>query len=461
MQRMGFFGRLEWLALVLGGITALAVGAPLALIIANEMLTNRLVVEKFSVPKEMNESGLSGEYAAKSIVHHIRRFQEAARLDSGLTDLTAKGQEVDLELEIKPIHSVDVAISDFSIVNLTSVVKGIVCDADPRVSAYVRRMNDRCDNEPCYQLRYTIEDTEIHAEKVEKFRLDEIENVLLVAAKRILGHVDPIALVAYLHYSEKLTELDKAELQFYRESTAKKLNGRNRIFGNHMLGILDFRSGNYQASINSYSRAIELGPEFARSYANRALAHWRLGNKEAAEFDFEKAIELALTVQEKSAYLVNYAGTLAEDGDNIQKAIDLFERAVEEDPQNHNAHFGLAFTYTSISEHTLAIESYTKAIDTYTGSSDTTLGHLLGNRCWEYYKIGKLADALLDCEAAVQTFPNQQNIIHSYGKVLEEAGDRKAAMSQYELACDLSRASNEENPTYCDDYERISDRFER
>jgi tetratricopeptide (TPR) repeat protein len=50
--------------------------------------------------------------------------------------------------------------------------------------------------------------------------------------------------------------------------------------------------GCFDDAIAQFSKAIELDPQFASAYAYRALAYTGLGNKQQAERDIHKAVEL-------------------------------------------------------------------------------------------------------------------------------------------------------------------------
>ncbi len=53
-----------------------------------------------------------------------------------------------------------------------------------------------------------------------------------------------------------------------------------------------FDSGDIPGAIEEYSRAIELKPDFAEAYNNRAYAEWKSNENDAALADFSRAIEL-------------------------------------------------------------------------------------------------------------------------------------------------------------------------
>jgi tetratricopeptide (TPR) repeat protein len=57
-------------------------------------------------------------------------------------------------------------------------------------------------------------------------------------------------------------------------------------------GIDYFRSGDYQQSMRSFTRAIKLSPNSAGAYNNRGLTYKNMGQYDRAIADFNKALEL-------------------------------------------------------------------------------------------------------------------------------------------------------------------------
>ncbi|MBI4711118.1 MAG: tetratricopeptide repeat protein [Candidatus Omnitrophica bacterium] len=57
-------------------------------------------------------------------------------------------------------------------------------------------------------------------------------------------------------------------------------------------GVAYGQQGNYGAAVKSFSKAIELKPDFAEAYYNRGFAYYIKGKKDKALADFNKALEL-------------------------------------------------------------------------------------------------------------------------------------------------------------------------
>ena len=95
-------------------------------------------------------------------------------------------------------------------------------------------------------------------------------------------------------------------------------------------------------TIEYYTKAIELDPEYAAAYCGRGFAYYtKSGDYQEAIDDFTKAIELN---PEYAAAYNNRGGAYRELG-QYQKAIDDFTKAIELDPKDAEAYFGRGDAY--------------------------------------------------------------------------------------------------------------------
>ncbi len=103
-------------------------------------------------------------------------------------------------------------------------------------------------------------------------------------------------------------------------------------------GDYDFDLGNYNAAIADYSRAIELKPDYAEAYNNRAYAYMKMEKYALALPDLDRAIQLR----------PDYVNALMNRGDiyNYYYAID-YDRAVAD----YDRVLQLAPEHTSICGH--------------------------------------------------------------------------------------------------------------
>jgi len=160
----------------------------------------------------------------------------------------------------------------------------------------------------------------------------------------------------------------------------------------------------------SYSRAIELNPNFAEAYNNRGVAKWRSGRGEEALRDYSKAIELR---PEYAEAWNNRAITYEKKGE-LERAISDYTRAIELKPDCAQAYNNRANAYAKLRKFEKAITDYDHAI-----RRDSRLAQAYGNRALSFAAVGKLKGAKEDLLKAVQLNPQ----LRSYASRMSERFD--------------------------------------
>lgn len=108
----------------------------------------------------------------------------------------------------------------------------------------------------------------------------------------------------------------------------KKMAENERIKGNEFMQLKE-----YQDAVKSYTRSIELFPDDAATFSNRALAHLRLKEFARTIEDATKAIEM------KPDYLKAYhrRGKAYQAVNKLEYAIKDFQFILEVEPHNKEA----------------------------------------------------------------------------------------------------------------------------
>ena len=112
-------------------------------------------------------------------------------------------------------------------------------------------------------------------------------------------------------------------------------------------------------ALGTYTVAIEINPQNATAYYNRAVAHYGLGNYQEAVDDFSKAIEL--DPKNGKAYY-NRAIVYGALGRN-KDAIEDGTRAIELNPKDANAYINRGIDYIGIGNYGKAVADLNKAIE--------------------------------------------------------------------------------------------------
>lgn len=112
-------------------------------------------------------------------------------------------------------------------------------------------------------------------------------------------------------------------------------------------------------ALGPYTVAIEINPQNATAYHNRAVAHYGLGNYHEAIDDFSKAIELE---PKNSKAYYNRAIVYGALGKN-KEAIEDGTKAIELNPKNADAYINRGIDYIGLGNYEKAVADLNKAIE--------------------------------------------------------------------------------------------------
>lgn len=161
-------------------------------------------------------------------------------------------------------------------------------------------------------------------------------------------------------------------------------------------GKSKYNLGDYEATINSFDRLIELNPQEASYYNWRAISKDNLGDSQGAIVDYSKAIELN---SQEAIYFGNRGDSKYRTEDYIG-AIHDFDKAIELNPQNdfYCNYRGLSKSY--LKDYEGEIADYTKAIALNPQNAD-----YYNNRGLTKYSIGDCHGAIADYTKAITLNP--------------------------------------------------------
>lgn len=117
-------------------------------------------------------------------------------------------------------------------------------------------------------------------------------------------------------------------------------------------------SGDLQAAIADFDRAIKLKPQYALAYFNRGRAKYRLDDKQGARADYNSAIDISSTYAE--AY--RQRGIVQTELGNKEGAIYSFDRAIGINPEYTNAYFNRGSVKLDLGDNKGAISDYDNVI---------------------------------------------------------------------------------------------------
>lgn len=126
------------------------------------------------------------------------------------------------------------------------------------------------------------------------------------------------------------------------------------------LGSAFYDKEDYQNALSIYRQALEFQPHNAKIHCNLGFLYWGKGDTEEAL----KSYELAIKYDDMYDIAYNNLGVIyLDDLGRVKKAIELFKKAVEVNPNYALAHFNLARAVTIIGDKVEAAKLYQMAQD--------------------------------------------------------------------------------------------------
>ncbi|KAL4753070.1 hypothetical protein BDW72DRAFT_44310 [Aspergillus terricola var. indicus] len=236
-----------------------------------------------------------------------------------------------------------------------------------------------------------------------------------------------------------------------------------------------YLQGNAQNALADLNKSVELDPSLVQSYIKRASLHLELGNKDAAQDDFELAITHNKDdpdIYYHRAQLHFILGEFAEAAKDYQKSIDLdrtfiyshiqlgvtqykmgsvasamatFRRSVknfEDVPDVYNYYGELLLDQQNFSE---AIEKFDKAVEMETQSKPMSINVLpLINKALALFQWKHdFAEAEQLCQKALIIDPECDIAVGTMAQLLLQQGKVSQALKYFERAAELARTEPE------------------
>ncbi|MFW6105173.1 MAG: tetratricopeptide repeat protein [Chloroflexota bacterium] len=248
-------------------------------------------------------------------------------------------------------------------------------------------------------------------------------------------------------YSQVLVQLEQ-----YAKMKKRGLWGQSEGYQEHFeQGNIYLEQEQWDEAITEYTKAIELNPQFAGVYANRAVAYSQKDEYHLAIVDCEKAMELnasiTLDTTVANAYMDRGLSYIKEG--NYDKAIRDYTKAIEIDPENFFAYAFRAKAYGYKDEYDLAIADYSKAIEL---APEFVLADFYSDRGWAYYHKDEYNLAIADFTKVIEFNPEDAEAYSDRGFAHYVNGFDNSDRREFQLAiADLDRAL-ELDSTNADDY---------
>jgi tetratricopeptide (TPR) repeat protein len=207
--------------------------------------------------------------------------------------------------------------------------------------------------------------------------------------------IDPDNSRAFAVRARTLKELGDIESALEDGLRAHELDPENWRVADSLADIYAWYLGDPYEGIVFYSRAIDLRPDEAWRYGDRAILYREIDDNEAAMADLETAIMLD---PEMAWYHIEEGITLRDGFGEIDAALNSFEQAMEIDPEDSEPYAERARTYSDyLGDYEAAIADVDSAIEIDPGE-----GWLFTLRAEIFQNMGDIAAAEADLIRATQ-----------------------------------------------------------
>jgi tetratricopeptide (TPR) repeat protein len=171
-------------------------------------------------------------------------------------------------------------------------------------------------------------------------------------------------------------------------------------------------------------------------YLNQSFAHRVFAHPSADDFGKARlAADRAIALDNKLAEAHVSRGLLFAKDYNLKEARQEFERAIELNPNNADAHYFLGFGVLALLgdlDHAISEMNRAVALDPFSAVMNTNLGVC-------YYLARRYPEAVVQLRKTEELDPNSAMLI--LGAVYELSGQREQAITEYQRAYDLSENS--------------------
>lgn len=213
-------------------------------------------------------------------------------------------------------------------------------------------------------------------------------------------------------------------------------------FDLYLTGLAHLRRNKATAEAEqSFREALALDPHFARAYAGLCEAYataYENARDTAIASKAEAACAKALSLDASLLEVERALGHLYVISGRSARAIEIYRSAVAKNPQNADAHIGLARAYEE-QRHTAEAEAtYQRAIEAepdYWGGYNALGGFLM--------QQGKAAEAVTQYQQVVKLAPANPSGLNNLGAALQMTGNFEAAAKAFErsLALEPTRSA--------------------
>lgn len=179
----------------------------------------------------------------------------------------------------------------------------------------------------------------------------------------------------------------------------------------------------FTQAINTFNRIISYYPDNVDAYLFRGIAKYELSDKNGAEMDFLKAVELD-TFRTDALY---YIGILSIEKNKLPSALNNFTRAINIDDRHPQYFVSRSWVLSEIGDTANAIDDLNVAIKLNPEQDNAYI-----NLAYLYSEKGNFDEAIRNCNKAIKIDPGNLNWRLAKGHIYQRNKNLEEAVVQYE-----------------------------
>lgn len=246
-------------------------------------------------------------------------------------------------------------------------------------------------------------------QRLAEMRLDNGDREGCREALEQASLIDPDSLLTLLgwgHYHAACEAQAEAAV-FYGRVCEKE--PENASFLNCLGNALHF-SGQHDAAVDAFERAIAVNAEFSEAYNNLANVYVSMNKRATAVTHYQRSLEL----NPKQAVVACNLGNVCRDLGRIKDAIAAFQRAIEIEPGLHNAYNGLGLALQVQNCHDESIAAFQAALEI-----NPDYAEALNNLAISLSGVGRFHEAVDTYKRLLEVKPDLPEALFNLGTLLQ------------------------------------------
>ncbi len=216
------------------------------------------------------------------------------------------------------------------------------------------------------------------------------------------------------------------------------------------LGQIYYAEGDYSDSVKAFDQAIGIDPQQHFAYYGRGKAYDDLEQYERAIQDLRKALEMKPDFA--AAHYV--LGNALSDSSHYEEAIKEYGEAIRLDPAFMQAYGNRGWAYLKSGQPGLALQDFATTIELGETQKNQEIDKAYDGKCVAHYDLEQYAEALRDCNTALELNPTNGMAYVNRGNVHRHLGNLEHALADYakaiEIGSDLAGAYAMRGQVYLD-----------